>query len=43
MTAKESKDGQKSLEDKEGYGGEELENIKNCGKFIMAQIFVRRF
>lgn len=28
MTSKEAKEGQKSLEDKEGYGGEELENIK---------------
>ncbi|WP_153797267.1 DNA polymerase III subunit alpha [Foetidibacter luteolus] len=28
FTAKEAKDGQKSLEEKEGYGGEELENIK---------------
>ncbi|MEX6687593.1 DNA polymerase III subunit alpha [Danxiaibacter flavus] len=28
MTSKEAKDGQKSLEDKENYGPEELENIK---------------
>lgn len=43
MTAKESKDGQKSLEDKEGYGGEELENIKKLreiyhGTDIRAQV-----
>src|SRR6478609_1603184 len=28
LTAKEAKEGEKSIEDKEGYGGEELENIK---------------
>lgn len=28
FNAKDAKEGQKSLEDKEGYGGEELENIK---------------
>lgn len=28
LTSKEAKDGEKSLEDKEGYGPEELENIK---------------
>jgi len=28
FTSKEAKDGQKSLEEKEGYGAEELENIK---------------
>ena len=28
FTSKEAKEGEKSLEDKEGYGGEELENIK---------------
>ncbi|MFT4155489.1 DNA polymerase III subunit alpha [Parafilimonas sp.] len=28
LTSKEAKEGEKSIEDKEGYGGEELENIK---------------
>lgn len=28
LTAKEAKEGEKSIEEKEGYGGEELENIK---------------
>src|SRR5436190_1326863 len=28
FTSKEAKEGEKSIEDKEGYGGEELENIK---------------
>src|SRR3954451_6075739 len=42
-TAKEAKEGQKSLEDKEGYGGEELENIKRLreiykGNDIRAQV-----
>jgi len=28
LTSKEAKEGEKSIEDKEGYGGEELDNIK---------------
>ncbi|QEC69652.1 DNA polymerase III subunit alpha [Panacibacter ginsenosidivorans] len=43
FTAKDAKEGQKSLEDKEGYGGEELENIKRLreiyhGTDIRAQV-----
>src|SRR3954470_4431450 len=43
ITPKEGEDGEKSLEDKEGYGGEELENIKRLreiykGNDIRAQV-----
>lgn len=43
LTSKEAKEGEKSLEDKEGYGGEELENIKKLreiynGSDIRAQV-----
>ncbi len=43
ITSKEAKEGEKSLEDKEGYGGEELENIKRLreiyrGNDIRAQV-----
>ncbi|MEP7317663.1 MAG: DNA polymerase III subunit alpha, partial [Panacibacter sp.] len=43
LTSKEAKDGEKSLEDKEGYGGEELDNIKKLreiynGTDIRAQV-----
>ncbi len=43
LTAKESKSGEKSLEEKEGYGGEELDNIKKLreiynGKDIRAAV-----
>ncbi|HEY6978491.1 MAG TPA: DNA polymerase III subunit alpha, partial [Chitinophagaceae bacterium] len=43
LTAKEAKDGEKSLEEKEGYGGEELENVKRLreiyrGNDIRAQV-----
>ena len=43
LTAKDAKNGEKSLEDKEGYGGEELDNIKKLreiynGTDIRAQV-----
>jgi len=43
LTAKESKEGEKSLEEKEGYGGEELENVKRLreiyrGSDVRAQV-----
>jgi DNA polymerase-3 subunit alpha len=43
LTAKEAKGGEKSLEEKEGYGGEELENVKRLreiyrGSDVRAQV-----
>src|ERR1043165_2443578 len=43
LSSREAKEGEKSLEDKEGYGGEELENIKRLreiyhGADIRAQV-----
>lgn len=37
LTAKEAKDGQKSIEEKEGYAGEELENLKRLREIYKSE------